>query len=128
MDVGPGFGGQFGFGRRIWWLGQKCTASSRLVVHSAVHDAFVEKLAAATQAMVVEHALLGLNWSVVSEQQLQSNLDYVQLGLSEGAELITEGQRLEMATPVYATWPVHRHKQFDADQPRRNVRAAGGRD
>ena len=37
--------------------GQKCTASSRLIVHSAVHDVFVEKLVAGTQALKVGHAL-----------------------------------------------------------------------
>ena len=51
LAVNLALGGAFG------GSGQKCTASSRLVVHSAVHDAFVEKLAAATQAMVVGHAL-----------------------------------------------------------------------
>jgi aldehyde dehydrogenase (NAD+) len=101
LAVNLALGGAFG------GSGQKCTASSRLVVHSAVHDAFVEKLATATQAMVVGHALeAGTQIGpVVSEQQLQSNLDYVQLGLSEGAELITGGQRLEMATPGYYMQP-----------------------
>ena len=78
--------------------GQKCTASSRLVVHAGVHDAFVEKLIAGAQAMKVGHALedgtqIG---PVVSQQQLDENLAYVELGKSEGAELACGGARLEM--------------------------------
>ena len=37
--------------------GQKCTASSRLVVHEKVHDTFVEKLVAGARALKVDHAL-----------------------------------------------------------------------
>ena len=37
--------------------GQKCTSSSRLVVQENIHDAFVEKLAAAVGGLKVGHAL-----------------------------------------------------------------------
>jgi len=92
LAVAVALGGAFG------GTGQKCTASSRLIVHSAVHDAFVEKFVAGMQAMKVGHALedgtqIG---PVVSAQQLQENLDYAALGVSEGAELAAGGQRLEM--------------------------------
>src|SRR5210317_1354864 len=43
LALGGAFGG----------TGQKCTASSRLVVHDAIHDAFVEKLVAGAKAMKV---------------------------------------------------------------------------
>ena len=80
--------------------GQKCTASSRLVVHEAVHDAFVEKLVAGAEAFKVGHALeegtqIG---PVVSAEQLQGNLDYVGIGKAEGADLLCGGDRLERAT------------------------------
>ena len=80
--------------------GQKCTASSRLVVHEAVHDAFVEKLIAGTEALKVDHALAeGTQVGpVVSEGQLKANLDYVDIGRSEGAELACGGGRLNRAT------------------------------
>ena len=92
LAVTLALGGAFGS------TGQKCTASSRLVVHSAIHDAFVDKLVAGAQAMKVGHALeagtqLG---PVVSQQQLDENLAYVDLGVSEGAELACGGQRLDM--------------------------------
>jgi len=95
--VGAAFGG----------TGQKCTAASRLIVHDGIHDAFVEKLVAATQALKVGHALedgtqIG---PVVSEGQLSGNLDYIKLGQSEGADLLCGGTRLERATDGYYMAP-----------------------
>ncbi len=97
LALGGAFGG----------TGQKCTASSRLVVHEAIHDAFVEKLVAATKAMKVGHALeegtqIG---PVVSAQQLAENLEYVTLGQTEGAELACGGERLQMLTDGFYMSP-----------------------
>jgi len=87
--------------------GQKCTASSRLVVHARIHDAFVEKMIAGAQAMVVGHALeAGTQIGpVVSAQQLQENLANVALGLSEGAELVCGGQQVERASEGFYMSP-----------------------
>lgn len=87
--------------------GQKCTAASRLIVHEAVHDAFVERLVAAARALKVGHALeqgtqIG---PVVSEGQLQQNLDYIRIGKEEGAELLCGGERLERPTPGHYMAP-----------------------
>ena len=92
LAVSLALGGAFG------GTGQKCTASSRLIVHQGVHDAFVEKLIAGAQAMKVGHALeAGTQMGpVVSQQQLNENLAYVDLGKSEGAELACGGAQLEM--------------------------------
>jgi len=97
LALGGAFGG----------TGQKCTASSRLIVHAAVHDAFVEKLVAGAQAMKVGHALAeGTQIGpVVSEQQLSENLAYVELGKSEGAELACGGARLTLETDGYFMSP-----------------------
>ena len=88
LALGGAFGG----------TGQKCTASSRLIVHEGIHDAFVEKLVAGARAMKVGHALgEGTQMGpVVSQQQLDENLAYVDLGKSEGAELACGGARLSM--------------------------------
>ena len=101
IAVSVALGGAFG------GTGQKCTASSRLVVHEAVHDAFVEKLIAGAQAMVVGHALeAGTQIGpVVSQGQLSENLDYVKLGASEGAELACGGVQVERATQGYYMTP-----------------------
>lgn len=87
--------------------GQKCTAASRLIVHASIHDAFVEKLVTAAEALKVGHALedgtqLG---PVVSEDQLKQNLDYIDIGKSEGAELLTGGERLECGAEGYYMAP-----------------------
>jgi aldehyde dehydrogenase (NAD+) len=101
LAVTIALGGAFG------GTGQKCTASSRLIVHEGVHDAFVEKLVAGTQAMKVGHALAeGTQIGpVVSEQQLSENLAYVDLGKSEGAELACGGARLNMEHEGYYMSP-----------------------
>jgi alpha-ketoglutaric semialdehyde dehydrogenase len=92
LAVSLALGGAFG------GSGQKCTASSRLVVQASVHDAFVDKLVAGARAMTVGHALdSGTQMGpVVSAQQLAENLAYVALGTSEGAELACGGQRLDL--------------------------------
>ena len=79
--------------------GQKCTASSRIIVHDAVHDQFVDKMLSATKALQVGHALeegtqIG---PVVSDTQLAENLDYVALAKSEGGEILCGGERLSLA-------------------------------
>ncbi|MEM1366057.1 MAG: aldehyde dehydrogenase family protein [Pseudomonadota bacterium] len=97
LALGGAFGG----------TGQKCTSSSRLIVHEAVHDAFVEKLIAGAKAMKVGHALEpGTQMGpVVSEQQLRENLAYVDLANSEGAELACGGARLDMPHNGYYMSP-----------------------
>jgi alpha-ketoglutaric semialdehyde dehydrogenase len=87
--------------------GQKCTASSRLIVHRPIHDAFVERFLAKTKALKVGHALgEGVQMGpVVSEAQLASNLAYVALAQSEGGELATGGHRLERTEKGYYMAP-----------------------
>ena len=87
--------------------GQKCTASSRLVVHEAVHDAFVDKLVAGAKALKVGHALAeGTQIGpVVSAAQLEENLNYVKIGCSEGAELLCGGGRVDQPTDGYYMAP-----------------------
>jgi len=87
--------------------GQKCTASSRLVVHRNVHDYFVERLADAAGDMVVGHALepgtqIG---PVSSSAQLQQNLANIELGKKEGGELLCGGEQVERATEGYFMTP-----------------------
>ncbi len=87
--------------------GQKCTASSRLVVHEAIYDAFAEKLIAAASTMKVGHALAPETQMgpVVSEVQLRQNLENVALAQREGGELLTGGVPLQMETEGYYMTP-----------------------
>jgi aldehyde dehydrogenase (NAD+) len=87
--------------------GQKCTASSRIVVHKDIHDVFVERLAEGAASMVVGHALepgtqIG---PVSSEAQLQQNLANVELAKQEGGELLCGGEHVERETKGYFMTP-----------------------
>ena len=87
--------------------GQKCTASSRLVVHEKLHDAFVERLVKGAKAMVVGNALDAKTQMgpVASAEQLEQNLKNVALAQKEGGELLCGGERLTLATDGYYMSP-----------------------
>ena len=86
--------------------GQRCTASSRIVVDAGIHDAFVDRLATEAQALNIGNPLdssvhIG---PVVSEKQLANNLRYVDIAAEEGAEVIG-GERLTRETEGYFQAP-----------------------
>ncbi|MGH2755835.1 MAG: aldehyde dehydrogenase family protein [Actinomycetota bacterium] len=75
--------------------GQVCTAGSRILVESGIHDEFVSALAEATQQMKLGPGLddeTGIG-PVVSEEQLDRVTGYIDLGRSEGAEVVAGGER-----------------------------------
>lgn len=76
--------------------GQRCTASSRLVVTEGVHDRFVAALAARMQALRVGDALeTGVDIGpAVDARQFRKDLDYVGIGRDEGARLLQGGEDL----------------------------------
>ena len=83
--------------------GQKCTASSRLIVHKDIHDEFTEKFVKAAEEKIVGHALeegtqLG---PVVSEGQMNKIMSYMVLAKEEGGKLLTGGERLERGKEGY---------------------------
>ena len=80
--------------------GQRCTASSRLIVGAGIHDAFVEAVESKLSGLTVDDALnegtdIG---PVVDQSQLDQDLDYIEIGKQEGAELVCGGERLERAS------------------------------
>jgi len=87
--------------------GQRCTASSRLIVTAGIHDRFVAALAERTRALKVGAALeAGTDIGpVVSQGQLEQDLDYVGIGQAEGAQLLAGGGRVERPTPGYYMAP-----------------------
>lgn len=97
--------------------GQRCTASSRLIVEAPVHDRFVEMLMRRTAALVVGHALdrgteIG---PVVSASQLEQDEAWIATGRAEGAELLGGGERVGRPTvghflrpAVFLAEPQHR--------------------
>jgi aldehyde dehydrogenase (NAD+) len=87
--------------------GQKCTASSRLIVTEGVHDRFVDALGQRMRALKVDHALAeGTEIGpVVDESQLKRNQDYLALGQREGATLLCGGELLRRDTPGHYMAP-----------------------
>lgn len=75
--------------------GQICTAGSRILVEKNIHDEFVDSLVSATESMKLGPGLdeeTGLG-PVVSAEQLERVTRYIDIGKSEGAELVTGGER-----------------------------------
>jgi acyl-CoA reductase-like NAD-dependent aldehyde dehydrogenase len=75
--------------------GQVCTAGTRILVEKSVHDQFVESLVEATQTFklgdpLAEDTLMG---PVVSQEQFDRVTGYIEIGKSEGAEIVTGGER-----------------------------------
>jgi len=119
IAVAAALGGAFG------GTGQKCTASSRLVVHHKIHDAFVENLVAGANAMRVDHALkdgtqIG---PVVSQTQLDENLSWIDRAKAEGGDILCGGLRVERDTEGYYmtpaivagtknSWQINREEMF----------------
>ncbi len=76
--------------------GQRCTASSRLIVTPGIHDRFVDAMVARLQTLVVGDArdagtTIG---PVVDDTQLRQDCDYIDIGRSEGARLAFGGEAL----------------------------------
>lgn len=86
--------------------GQRCTASSRLVVTDGIHDRFVAAVKSRLAKIVVGNALnAGTQIGpVVDLKQLESNLRYVEIGKRDGA-VCTGGERLTRETPGYYMAP-----------------------
>ena len=69
--------------------GQRCTASSRLIVTAGIHDAFLEKLTSAAANLIVGDALDAATQigPVVDQKQLDQNLRYLKLASDEGCDV-----------------------------------------
>src|SRR5258708_5770684 len=76
--------------------GQVCSAGSRVLVQEGAYDEVVERIAARAKSLRMGD-LLDRNTSlgpVISEKQMKSILDYVDIGQNEGARLTTGGERV----------------------------------
>jgi alpha-ketoglutaric semialdehyde dehydrogenase len=87
--------------------GQRCTASSRLIVTAGIHDRFVDALAERVRGLKVGHALgAGIDIGpVVSKAQLEQDERYIELGQAEGARLLAGGQRVKADTEGFFLAP-----------------------
>ncbi|MCS0025133.1 aldehyde dehydrogenase family protein [Vibrio antiquarius] len=87
--------------------GQKCTASSRLVVMDGIHDTYVEALIKRMSELKVGHALeegvfMG---PVVDGNQLNANFEWIENARQAGAELAFGGERLSLEHDGYYMSP-----------------------
>ena len=77
--------------------GQKCTASSRVIVEAGIYDKFKEHLLSESAKITIDNGLETTTWMgpCASESQLNTVLEYIEIGKQEGASLIFGGNRLE---------------------------------
>lgn len=77
--------------------GQTCTAATRLLVERSIHDEFVEKVVQSSEQIPLGHGLGGETrmGPVVSEEQLDRVMGYIDAGKKEGATVATGGERAD---------------------------------
>lgn len=90
LAIGALIGGAFGA------TGQRCTAMSRAIVIDSIADKFIEKLLERARPLKVgpgidDDTFIG---PCVSESQMNSVLEYIELGKAEGGQLLIGGTRL----------------------------------
>ncbi|NRQ19031.1 Aldehyde dehydrogenase, thermostable [Ensifer sesbaniae] len=87
--------------------GQRCTASSRVIVTEGIHDRFVAAVGQRLKSVVVDDALkAGIHIGpVVDETQLKQDTDYIEIGQKEGAKLAFGSEILKRDTPGFYLQP-----------------------
>ena len=87
--------------------GQRCTASSRLIVTDKIHNRFVDALTERMKALVIDDALKAGTQigPVVDHAQFEQDERYLKIGREEGAKLRWGGERLNRATPGFYLQP-----------------------
>jgi aldehyde dehydrogenase (NAD+) len=87
--------------------GQRCTASSRLIVTKGIHDKFVAAMVERMKAITVDNALKpGVQMGpVVDKNQLNQDLYYIEEGKKEGAKLAFGGNPLKRDTEGFYLEP-----------------------
>ncbi|MGV1834159.1 aldehyde dehydrogenase family protein [Rhizobium rhizogenes] len=87
--------------------GQRCTASSRLIVTEGIHDKFVAALTEKLKTLNVDNAVkAGTHIGpVVDAKQLKTDTDYIEIGKQEGAKLAFGGEIISRETPGFYLQP-----------------------
>jgi aldehyde dehydrogenase (NAD+) len=77
--------------------GQRCTAASRVAVHKGVYKEFVERFVERAKSLKVGNGLDATTemGPCINESQLNTVMEYVEIGKNEGAKLLAGGHRLE---------------------------------
>jgi acyl-CoA reductase-like NAD-dependent aldehyde dehydrogenase len=76
--------------------GQRCTATSRVIVHRKVADTFAERLAAAAEKLRIGDGLAAATeiGPLVNRGRVAAVHEYTEIGTREGAKLVTGGRPL----------------------------------
>ena len=76
--------------------GQRCTATSRLILHEAIYGEMMERLLSRTKSLKIGDPVdLSVDVGpVCGRDQERKILDYIELGKKEGAKLLTGGRKL----------------------------------
>ncbi len=87
--------------------GQRCTASSRIIVTSGIYTRFRDALIERLSGLRVGHALSADSdiGPVVDAGQLETDLDYIRIGREEGATLAFGGERVQRETNGFYLTP-----------------------
>ena len=87
--------------------GQRCTASSRIIVTEGIHDQFVAAVTERLKGLTIDHALkAGTHIGpVVDQAQLDQDQAYLNIARDEGARLVTGGELLNRETPGFYMAP-----------------------
>ena len=87
--------------------GQRCTASSRLIVQDGIHGRFVAALAERVAALRVGDALDPATQMgpAVSEDQMENSYRYIDIARGEGGRVVTGGERLTLDKPGWYVQP-----------------------
>ena len=94
-------------GGSVLSTGQRCTSNTRIIATPGIHDALVAGMVDAARALRVGHALDPASQigPAVDERQLQTNLKYISIADSEGAERLCGGEVLTRDTPGFYMEP-----------------------
>jgi aldehyde dehydrogenase (NAD+) len=87
--------------------GQRCTASSRIIVTAGIHDRFVNAMIEQMKTLRIDDALKADTQigPVVDQSQLDQDLSYVDVAQKEGGKLAAGGVRLTRATEGFYMAP-----------------------
>lgn len=87
--------------------GQRCTASSRLIVDEQIYARFIDAMASRMAQLKIGNALhAGVDIGpVVDSSQLEQDLSYIEIAKQEGARLVCGGDRLALETEGYFLRP-----------------------
>lgn len=77
--------------------GQRCTATSRLLLHRSIHDEFVERLVGEAEALVLGDGLEAATdvGPLIHESARETVMEYLTIGAEEGAEIACGGDPAE---------------------------------